>query len=238
MMIDQIMLFQPDDPITPQQFAQQNLKRLRLAYQLVRENLLDARLAHKTQYDRRARNRIFEIGDRVLKDVRVVKKGHSKKFTPKYVGPYRVIEVLTDLTVRIQAEGQPKSELIHVNRIKPLHYTEIWKDEPSEPFIYLQDTDNDGANEDADDITEETPPAEAATEAAIILPAAAPAIIQAELTTPASVERQPTAPVLARQAPPIPERRAGLRPRNVLVPNTLYPEKNYVLDSGEPNTEI
>ena len=231
MIIDHILQFQPDNPITPIQFAQQNLKRLRIAYQLVRENLRDARVAHKEYYDRRAKIGTFEIGDRVLKDVRVVKKGHSKKFTPKYYGPFRVIEVLSDRTVRILADGKSKSELIHVNRLKPLHFTEIWKDEPSVPFLDPEDEQEETAVNDVnglasipEEVIERTAPP--ITEPNCVVPVP-PNLFQTE-----TVQTTDSSP---RPVPELPPRRAGLRPRELLnkLKSNKYPATDYLLDSDD-----
>jgi hypothetical protein len=55
------------------------MRRLREGFALARKNLLDARMQQKTQYDKRAKESDFRVGDRVLFDVKVIKLRTSKK---------------------------------------------------------------------------------------------------------------------------------------------------------------
>lgn len=60
--------------ITPQNYKSQTLKRLREGLTLARKKMLDAWVRQKLQYDKRAMEFKFELGDRVLLGVRVSKK--------------------------------------------------------------------------------------------------------------------------------------------------------------------
>ena len=89
MVIDRFLIPEPE-LITPQDYKSQTMKRLREGFSLARKNLMDARTQQKKQYDKRAEECDFRVGDRVLLDVKVTKLGTSKKLNPRYQGPYRI----------------------------------------------------------------------------------------------------------------------------------------------------
>ena len=61
-------------------------------------------------------------------DIRVVEKGNNRKFTSKFQGPFRVIRVYPNRTADI-TDNTYKIKTVHVNRLKPLYETMLWKDE-------------------------------------------------------------------------------------------------------------
>jgi hypothetical protein len=119
------------------------MKRLYDAFQLVKQNLERARSQQKQQYDKRAKNLDYLVGDRVLLDVRTVKHGTSKKLNPRFQGPYRISKVHNNHTVEIQPTTGGSMQLVHVNRIKPLLESMIWKDDPCPQFEDLRIIDQD-----------------------------------------------------------------------------------------------
>jgi len=128
MLIDQIMNAVNDKTYTPQAYASKVMENLNTAYKMVRANLVKERMHQKEQYDKRAKELKYVIGDKVLLDIRgVVPAEKCKKFLPKYEGPYRVLKVYENGTIEITAEGVTK----HVNtkRIIPLFETMVWQDE-------------------------------------------------------------------------------------------------------------
>ena len=64
------------------------MKNLEVGFQSAKIENEKARQKQKTQYDKKASELRFQIGDRVLMDTRVVDKGDSRKFTTLYRGPY------------------------------------------------------------------------------------------------------------------------------------------------------
>ena len=60
------------------------MNNLRYTFQGVREENKKARARQKEQYDKRAKENLYIVGDKVLLDIVVVKTGDSKKFTSKY----------------------------------------------------------------------------------------------------------------------------------------------------------
>ena len=250
MLLDHILGHKPESPITPNSYAQQALKRLNIAYRLVKQNTRDARIRQKELYDKRAKTNNYQVGDKVLKEVVVVKHGLSKKFTAKYVGPYRILEILSELTVRIQAEGVDKSEIIHVNRIKPLFETQLWKDEPCDPYDQPE-IENDFTNnrKRPDTLTQITSQNNKKSVAPPIpfprlrrRPTAAtiiePETDKTETPTVASDANVETHPKNLELRPE-PKRDPRLRSRALLrkSKSNKYPTSDYILDSIDENDE-
>ena len=87
----------------------------------------------KHQYDKTAKELNYQIGDKVLLDVRITGPDKNKKLTPKFEGPYHILEVNSNSTVKI-INSNFNTQLVHINRIKPLFETSLWKDEPPQDF--------------------------------------------------------------------------------------------------------
>ena len=100
---------------------------------------MDARTQQKKQYDKRAEECDFRVGDRVLLDVKVTKLGTSKKLNPRYQGPYRIYKVNDNSTVEIRSYNGGKTQLTHVNRLKALTESMIWRDEECVDFDDLRE---------------------------------------------------------------------------------------------------
>uniref|UniRef100_A0A0P4ZJF0 RNA-directed DNA polymerase n=2 Tax=Daphnia magna TaxID=35525 RepID=A0A0P4ZJF0_9CRUS len=115
--------------------------RLRYSFQRVREETEKARNRQREQYNKRAKEKKYVVGDKVLLDIRVVKDGDSRKFTSKYKGPYRVVKVYNNNTVDI-ADSSYVCQRTHVNRLKPLYETMLWKTEPCPPIENPSDFEN------------------------------------------------------------------------------------------------
>jgi hypothetical protein len=98
----------------------------------VAEESAKAREMQREQYNKRAKEFNYKVGDRVLLDIRVVKTGDSRKFTSKYRGPFRIIKVYSNKTVDI-ADNTYVSQCVHVNRLKPLYENMLWQQEPRPP---------------------------------------------------------------------------------------------------------
>ena len=69
---------------------------------MVRANLVETRRKHKIQYDKRAKELKYEVGDRVLLDWRgVVPCEKNEKWLPKFEGPYRIVKVHENVSAEI-----------------------------------------------------------------------------------------------------------------------------------------
>ena len=122
----------------PNDYISELTERLRYAYHKTREAIKKARTRQKTDYDKRATEMKFQVGDKVLLDIRVIKDGECKKLTSKYTGPFRIIRVYNNMTVDI-SDNTYRPQRVHVNRLKPLFETMLWRDEPT---TILQPTTN------------------------------------------------------------------------------------------------
>nr|CAH0102035.1 unnamed protein product [Daphnia galeata] len=92
----------------------------------------------KIQYDKRVKIAEFNVGDKVLLDMRTPIIGVSKKLIPPFVGSYRILKMCNNSTVEIQQCSSKQTQLVHVNRIKPLYESMIWKDEPGVDFLDIR----------------------------------------------------------------------------------------------------
>ncbi|KZS03292.1 Uncharacterized protein APZ42_034024 [Daphnia magna] len=106
------------------------MQRLHEAFLLVKDNLALAREQQRAPYDKRARQQKFRVGDKVLIAVRTPMSGTSRKLIPRFMGPFRIVKVNDNHTVKIQECAGKQTQLVHVNRIKPLYESMIWKEEP------------------------------------------------------------------------------------------------------------
>ncbi|KAK4017512.1 hypothetical protein OUZ56_032925 [Daphnia magna] len=132
MVIDRFLIPETE-LITPQDYKSQTMKRLREGFALARQNLLDARVRQKIQYDKRAKEKNFQLGDRVLLDVRVTKLGTSKELNPRYQGPYRISKVHSNGTVEIRSYNGARTQLTHA-----LTECMVWRDEECVDFEDLR----------------------------------------------------------------------------------------------------
>ena len=153
MVIDRFLIPGPE-LITPRDYKSQVMRRLREGFALASKNLIEARRQQKIQYDKRAKEEKFEVGDRVLLDVRVTKLGTSNKLNPRYQGPFRVTKVFPNHTVEIRSYNGNNKQLTHVNRLKALTECMIWRDEVCVDFDDLRENNlrvNRPGDEDSDD---------------------------------------------------------------------------------------
>ncbi|KZS03091.1 Uncharacterized protein APZ42_034268 [Daphnia magna] len=102
---------------------------------LVKINFSQAREQQKAQFDKRVKEQKFNVGDKVLLDMQTPLAGIRKKLIPRFIGPFRILKVSNNSTVEIQQDVGKKTQLVHVNRIKPLFESMIWKDEPGVDFL-------------------------------------------------------------------------------------------------------
>ena len=90
--------------------------RLEETCELARTNLLQAQGKQKHHYDKRAKNRKFKVGQKVL----VLLPSDHNKLLLQWRGPYEVIDVVSQCDYKIKVGGKPK--VYHANLLK--QYTE------------------------------------------------------------------------------------------------------------------
>jgi hypothetical protein len=79
---------------------------------------------------------ILQVGDKVLLFDETVRRGRSRKMSPKWIGPYTITEI--DKVNATITRGR-KVTKVHVNRLKPFHCIR-WEDSKHRTFALLQIT--------------------------------------------------------------------------------------------------
>ena len=94
------------------------LYRLFRAGQIAKRNLQESQSKMKVWYDRKAKSRCFEPGDRVLVLFPVV----GNPLQAKYSGPYKVVKKISDTNYLVKTPGRRKeTQVCHINMLKAYH---------------------------------------------------------------------------------------------------------------------
>lgn len=101
-------------------FVQEIKRRLQIAYKSTQENIQTRKESSKIQYDKKTKEKTFEVGDQVLLYCPQVRRGRSRKLNSPWVGPYTVIEINSEVNVTIK-KGR-NTQKVHKNRVK--HFRE------------------------------------------------------------------------------------------------------------------
>jgi hypothetical protein len=88
------------------------------AYKEVRSNNRNSHLKNKSYYDRKAKERKFEVGDQVYLFNQAKKPGRCNKFRPFWQGPFVVVQKVSELNYKI-VNSKGKEFVVQVNRLKP-----------------------------------------------------------------------------------------------------------------------
>ena len=92
--------------------------RLFRAGQIAKRNLQESQSKMKVWYDRKAKSRCFEPGDRVLVLFPVV----GNPLQAKYSGPYKVIKKISDTNYLVKTPDRRKeTQVCHINMLKAYH---------------------------------------------------------------------------------------------------------------------
>ena len=110
-------------------WPKQAFDNMQMAYKLATENSQEACVLRKRQYDRRAKNKVFQVGDRVLLRSEQATKTQNHKFIFKWHGIFHLTRLLPNDNAEIRLSPTAKPKRIHFNRLK-LFYAEM-KDAPT-----------------------------------------------------------------------------------------------------------
>ena len=92
--------------------------RLFRAGQIAKRNLQESQSKMKVWYDRKAKSRCFEPGDRVLVLFPVV----GNPLQAKYTGPYKVVKKISDTNYLVKTPDRRKeTQVCHINMLKAYH---------------------------------------------------------------------------------------------------------------------
>ena len=87
-------------------------ERLEQTCQLAHDNLEKVQFKQKTYYDKRARSRKFDVGDKVL----LLLPTKSNKLLLQWKGPYEVVELVNRMDYRVDVDGVVGT--YHANMLK------------------------------------------------------------------------------------------------------------------------
>jgi hypothetical protein len=93
-------------------------KRLEIVYEFSRENLRKACFQQKSNYDKRAKTKHYNVGDLVWLWTPSRRRGISPKLQRFWKGPYAVVKHISNVLYRLKI-GKEKTAVVHFNRLKP-----------------------------------------------------------------------------------------------------------------------
>uniref|UniRef100_A0A8C5PW96 Gypsy retrotransposon integrase-like protein 1 n=1 Tax=Leptobrachium leishanense TaxID=445787 RepID=A0A8C5PW96_9ANUR len=97
-------------------------ERISKVMPLVQEHLQKAQEAQKRVYNRSAKLRQFQVGDRVAVLIPTV----ESRFLAKWQGPYEVVEKVGEVNYRVHQPGKRKPyQIYHINLLKPWRDREV-----------------------------------------------------------------------------------------------------------------
>ena len=110
-----------EDPPTREKYVQRWEDDMRLTYRIARETIGRNVKVQKKYYDRRANLIAYKEGDQVmLKDYSPHIRGH-RKLADRWVGPYFILDVLSDINFRVILNPNSKPKVVHHDRLKRYH---------------------------------------------------------------------------------------------------------------------
>lgn len=118
-------LKRPMTKITLEELRQRVLEERALAVQRIQKK----QSSDKLRFDEKHYHVEFKKGDIIKSFSPVRKVGRSEKFLPKYFGPYKIVEKMSECNYKI-LKDKNKTDIIHVSRILP--YNEPWTPKPTE----------------------------------------------------------------------------------------------------------
>lgn len=102
-------LYNYDDFLTELKF------KLQSAHYLAREEILKNKMINKEAYDKKAKTKTYEVGDKIL----LTNENRETKLHNPFTGPYKITEIISDVNVKIDKNN--KSKIVHINRTKKFH---------------------------------------------------------------------------------------------------------------------
>ena len=98
--------------LSTNQYVIELRERLEQTCQLVRDNLKKVQFKQKTYYDKRARSRKFDVGDKVL----LLLPTEGNKLLLQWKGPYEVVQIVNRMDYKVDVDGVVGT--YHANMLK------------------------------------------------------------------------------------------------------------------------
>ena len=97
----------------------EQILRLMQSRKQARDNIAKVQKTNQNYVNKKRRDIEFQVGDRVLLELKQVKTTKGGKLLPKYAGPYVIQKKLGPLTYRlVKKKGPFKSSIVHAKRLK------------------------------------------------------------------------------------------------------------------------
>ena len=116
-------LIYPAPPSEPKSSSEEYVldlqNKMKKVHDIARASLLEAGQKQKRLYDRRVNKYIYKKGDAVWLRVYIRPKGLSKKLKLHWEGPFKIIDKISDLTLKVQKTPKSRCKIVHFNRLKP-----------------------------------------------------------------------------------------------------------------------
>ena len=114
----------PEELKTWDQFVQALDEKTRRAFEVARETIGRNVLLQKKYYDNKANLIHYEVGDAFMMRDHRRYDGGEKKFADRYVGPFYVLDVLSDVNFRVARTAEEEPQIIHHDRMKKIENRE------------------------------------------------------------------------------------------------------------------
>lgn len=91
--------------------------KLNKSFQIAKNNIIQSKIKSKIRYDRSTNEYNFRIGEYAYLKNNATKQGNSKKLSPTFLGPYKIIKINDNETVVLKIKN--KFQTYHKNLLKP-----------------------------------------------------------------------------------------------------------------------
>ena len=135
-------------PLYKHDYASEAFQKLTFSHRLARENLASAKEIREEYYNRKAKERQFHVGDRVLFFNQVMPEGTNKKFYKNWQGVYYVIKKLSPLNYVIQRNPNSRLLKVHIEKIKHLRDADFKEHFDSKKLMTSDSAENWGEFQD------------------------------------------------------------------------------------------
>jgi hypothetical protein len=117
----------------------QFLEEMTADLQMAKDSILRAQAQAAIQANKHRRDGAFEMGDLVmLNSAHVNLKGTSRKLKPRWVGPFRVTQLVNNVSVRLELPTTIRLHpVVHISQIKPYVVDPRWeiRNKPPPPVV-------------------------------------------------------------------------------------------------------
>ena len=143
------LCFPDHEEIVPKNMQQayhywfENLTSLR---KLAQQNMIITKQTQKIQYDKKARDHLFKLNDKVLIKIKALKDGEDYKLSPKYKGYYTIEKFIGDTNVILKDQnGKTLAKSVYINDLKKFSDRNVINNTMIESEYDSDDTIIDGA---------------------------------------------------------------------------------------------